>query len=148
MKALLKFAWMAGVVPLVVGTAIFISWLFLRTDYLMAVGVITIYAGLCSVGVGAVCLAIYVWRTWRSAAVSRRRVVWQSIALAGLFLANFIAAGGFVYGAIMIETRYNLSITNHSGEPLRAVRVDGGGVSIRFEDIPAGQTAKLFTLKV
>ncbi len=142
MKILLKIAWVAGAAPFVVGSVIFVAWLFLRADALMAAGIITIYAGLCSIIVGVICLAIYLWRNWRSAAVPRRRLVWQATILTGLFLANFTAAGGFVFGAIMIETCYNLSITNQGNEPLQAVHVHGGGVNIEFGDIATSETVK------
>lgn len=142
MKALLKAAWVAGAAPLVVGSAIFIAWLFLRADILMPAGVIVIYAGLCSIAVGVICLAIYLWKSWRSQVVPRRRLILQAASLTGLFLANFIAAGGFVYGAIMIESRYNLSITNHGDKPLQAVRINGGGVNVELGDIASGETVK------
>lgn len=142
MKTLLRIAWIAGVAPIFVGTAIFIIWLIFRADALMAAGVITIYAGLASVVVGLICLAIYLWRNWRSSEVPRRYLVWQTTSLIILFLANFVAAAGFVYGAIMIETRYHLSITNGGNEPLRNVRVGVGPFGVDFGDIPAGETRK------
>ena len=142
MKTLLRIAWTAGAAPILVGTAIFVMWLIFRGDVLMAAGMITIYAGLASVMVGLICLAIYLWRNWRSTAVPRRRLVGQATVLTGLFLANFVAAGGFVYGAIMIETRYNLSIMNQGNEPLQAVYIHGGGINVEFGDIATGKTVK------
>jgi hypothetical protein len=117
-------------------------WLIFRADVLMAAGVITIYAGLASIVVGLICLAIYLWRNWRSSELPRRRLVWQTTLLIALFLANFVAASGFVYGAIMIETRYHLSITNGGKEPLQDVRVRVGTFGVDFGDIPAGETRK------
>ena len=138
----LRTAWAAGTVPILVGTAIFIMWLIFRTNELMFAGVVTIYAGLCSVFFGVICLAIHLRRNWLSSEVPGHRLAWQAIAVIGLFLANFVAAGCFVFGAALIETRYHLSITNQSNETLQAAHVEGGGVSILFGDIVPGQTVK------
>ena len=74
MKALLRIAWTAGAAPILLGTVIFIMWLIFRADILMVAGMITIYAGLASVVVGLICLAICLWRNWRSSEVPRRRL--------------------------------------------------------------------------
>lgn len=142
MKTLLKVAWVAGAAPLVVGTAIFFLWLWLRAGDLVVAGLITIDAGLCSVFVGAICLAIYLWRNRQSTAVPRQRLVWQAAASMGLILANFIAAGGYLVGASIIMDHYHLSIRNGSSEPLRDVRVEGPGASLEYGEIHPGQTVK------
>ncbi len=59
-----------------------------------------------------------------------------------LYLANFAVAGGAVFGAIMIETRYTVSITNHSDLPLESAQVAGGGVRLAFGDVPPGAAVK------
>jgi len=142
MKTLLKIAWIAGAAPLVVGTTIFITWLLTRADVLMLAGGITIQAGLCSVALALVCQAIYLWRNWHSMEITRLRLAWQTAALVALVIMNFVFAAGFVCGAMMIEARYNLSITNEGSESLSHVRVGVGECGVVFEDIPAGETRK------
>lgn len=142
MNPLLRVAWISGSVPILVGTAIFILWLIFRTENLMAAGLFTIFAGLFCVVVGLVCLASYVWSNWHSPVIPRRRLKWQAAAMIALFIANFLAAGGYVSGAIKIQTRYSLSITNQGKEILRGARVDGGGIGVQYGDIAPGQTVQ------
>ena len=120
MRASLKAALFLGIAPLVTGIAIFLAWVLSRAEWLMGAGMITIYAGIGCVAVGVACLAVYLWRSWRAEAARRRRLAWQAVGMLALFLANFAVAGGAVYGAIMIETRYTVSITNHSSLPLES----------------------------
>jgi len=142
MKTSLKAALFFGTIPLVAGIAIFVAWVLFRAEWLMLAGVITIYAGLCAIAVGAVCLAVYLWRSWRSGTVPRWRLVWQTVAVLALFLANFIAADAAVSGAMLIEARYTVSITNHSNVPFESARIEGGGVDISLGVIVPGATVK------
>ena len=142
MKASLKVALFLGVAPLVTGMVIFAAWVLSRAEWLMAAGVITIYVGMCAVAVGAVCLAVYLWQSWRSKAIARRRLVCQAIAVLGLFLANFLAAGGAAFAAIVIDTRYTVSVTNQTNVPLESARIEGGGVDIPLGIIAPGATVK------
>ena len=140
MKASLKVALFLGVAPLVTGMVIFAAWVLSRAEWLMAAGVITIYVGMCAVAVGAVCLAVYLWQSWRSKAIARRRLVCQAIAVLGLFLANFLAAGGAAFAAIVIDTRYTVSVTNQTNVPLESARIEGGGVDVPLGIIAPGAT--------
>ena len=108
----------------------------------MGAGVVAIYAGACCVAAGAVCLAVYLWRSWRADAAPRRRLVWQALGMLALFLGNFAVAGGAVFGAIMIEARYTVSITNQSNVPLESAQVAGGGARAAFGDVLPGATVK------
>ena len=127
---------------LTVFTVIFLAWVVSRAVWLMAAGVVLIYAGVCCIAVGAVCLAVYLWRSWRAGAAPRRRIAWQALGVLALYLVNFVAAGGAVFGAIMIETRYTVSITNHSSVALESAQVAGGGVCAEFGNILPGATVK------
>ena len=142
MKILLRLAWFLGIAPLVVGVGIFVSWLILRADRLMLAGVVTLQIGICAVAAGIVCLVIYLVLARRSGQIDRRRLARQAVGVLALYLIGFAAAGGAVVGGIMIETRYTVSITNHSEFPLRETTVEGGGVSAVFGDIPPGRTTK------
>jgi len=140
MKRFLQAALFCGAAPLVVGIAIFVAWIFTRAGWLMVAGVFTIYAGLCSVGIGAICLVVYVWRSWRSGEIKHRSLVWQAVGTAALLLANFPAGVSVVMGAILIETRYTVTLTNQSDVPLKSAEVCGGGVDVRFGDVAPGAT--------
>jgi len=142
MKTSLKAALFFGVAPLVTGIGIFLAWVLSRADWLMAAGVVTIYVGMCSVAVGAGCLGFYLRRSWRSQAVPRRRLVWQTVAVLALFLVNFVAAGAAVLGAMVIESKYTVAVTNQSAEPFRSARIEGGGVAIELGVIAPGKTIK------
>jgi len=142
MKTSLKAALVLGAAPLVIGLAIFALWVLTRAEWLMGAGVVTIYGGIAVIVGAAVCLVTYVWRSWRSRSVARGRLVWQTIGVLALFLANFVAAGGAVFGAVMIEARYTVAVSNQSDVPLGSTRVEGGGVSIEFGTIAPGATIK------
>lgn len=142
MKTSLKLAYIAGIAPLVIGTAIFILWLWHRTPLLMMSGIVMIWAGVCSVVIGAICLAVYLWGVWRSATIPRGRLALQTAAVLGLFLLNFLVAASFVIQAIALETRTTFSIANLRNEPLHAVCVHTADTTIDFGDIPANTTVK------
>lgn len=142
MKYLLGFAWLYGAVPLLLGTIIFVVWLIFRFEILMLAGFVMLIVGLCLILWGLVCLTAYVRHARRSPTGSRRRLAWQVAGVLGLYVANFVAAGSFVYAAYVIETRYFLSITNRGDVPLEGVRVEGGGASVSFGDIATGETVK------
>jgi hypothetical protein len=132
-----------GGVPLVVGTAIFVAWLFTRADWLEIAGFITIFAGIGAVGIGTICLVVYIERSWRSREIERRRLVWQAVGTGALLLANFPAAAGAVVGAELIETCYTVTFTNQSDVTLESARVQGGGVNVSLGDVAPGATVKI-----
>jgi len=142
MRTSLKCALLFGIAPLVSGTAIFVAWAVSRADWLMGAGITTIYAGMCSVALGAACLAVYLWKSWRLRTIRRSRLAWQATAVIALFLANFIAAGAAILGAMVIESRYTVLIANQSDAPLESVSIEGGGVEINLDVIAPGATAK------
>lgn len=142
MKYLLGIAWLTGAFPLLLGTTIFVVWLVFRFDILMLAGFVMLIVGLCLILWGLICLTAYVRHARRSPTGSRRLLAWQVAGVLGLYVANFVAAGSFVYAAYVIETWYFLSITNRGDVPLEGVRVEGGGASVRFGDIATGETVK------
>ena len=62
--------------------------------------------------------------------ISRRKLILQAAAVLGLYLANFVAAGGAMDGVMMIESRYTVWVVNQSAMPLESARVAGGGVDV------------------
>jgi hypothetical protein len=142
MKTSLKAALVLGATPLVVGLGIFAAWALTHAAWLMNAGLITIYGGIAVVAGALVFLASYVLGSWRSRSVPRRRLVWQTIGVIILLLANFAAAGAAVVGAVLLETRYTLSVTNQSNVAIDSARVDGGGVNLDLGVIAPGATVQ------
>jgi hypothetical protein len=142
MRTSLKAALVLGATPLVIGLAIFALWVLTRAEWLMGTGIVTMYGGVAVIVGAAVCLASYVWRSWRSRSVARGRLAWQTIGVLVLLLANFVAAGAAVFGAVMIEARYTVSVSNQSNVPLESARVEGGGVNMDLGIIAPGATIK------
>ncbi len=142
MKSLLRVAWILSAAPLVVGVSIFVLWVLTRADFLEGLGIFTIYAGTCSVMFSAIFMVFCYFHTRGSDKAVRRRFWKHAVVLVWLIAANFIAAGACVVGAVTLVTRYTLSITNISNQPLHKVSVDGGGVSVRYGDIPVNESVK------
>ena len=140
MKRRLRAAVICGWAPLLVGIVIFLAWLITGASWLMFAGLMTIYAGMCAIGVGTILLATHVWLSWRQREIARRRLIIQTIAVLALFAVNFLAAGGAVAGALAIDSRYTVSVTNQSAVPLQSVRAEGGGVAVDLGDVPPGET--------
>lgn len=147
MQRTLKAAFVLGAAPLLTGIAIFVAWLFIRAHWLegagalMFAGVLLIKAGIISVAAGAVCLGIWFRRASR-ARVPRRLVIRRTAAVLALFASNFVAAAGAVAGALYLETRYTVSVTNASHATLHEVRIHGGGVDEGLGSIAPGKTAR------
>jgi hypothetical protein len=136
LKASLAF----GVTPLVIGTIIFVAWLATRSMNLALAGIFAIYAGLVFVGAGLLCLIVYFVRAVRRGAVTRRRLLAQSAWALGVLLLNFPAAAGFAYAAMLLETRYVVTVSNTGAKPVESFGVEGGGVEIELGPLAPGQT--------
>ena len=131
----LRVSVVCGATPLVVGTGIFLAWFITRWTWLAAAGLITIYAGLVLFTVGTVCLGVYVVRSLRSASGRSRDVALRAVGAATILLANFPAAAGIFWAALLIETQYRVAVTNNSPAAVDSFRVTGGGVDIDFGTI-------------
>lgn len=142
MSKLFKVILILAIAPMVAGVAIFFVWVLARANWLIPAGIFTIYAGICAVAIGLICFVIYIMRSWRSRAIPRRRLMWQTIGVLGLFLANFVMAGGAVSGSIMIDTLYTVRIVNQSSVPLESACIRGGGVEIYVGSVPVGKTVR------
>jgi len=137
-----RVALVCGATPLVVGIAIFVTWLVLRLDVLMLAGAYTLCGGMALFVVGGVALARYHWLGARTPSMSGRHLRRSTAACAGLLLLNFPIAGGIVAGALAIETSYTVIVHNASARPLEKVMVIGGGVNESLGSIPAGGTTR------
>ena len=142
MKKLLRLTVLCGVVPLVVGIAIFVAWALTGAQWLILAGLLTLKAGACSIIVGTVLLIIYVASSWQRPGISRRRLVGQGLAVLGLYGVSVVVAAGAAIGGVMLISRYTVVVANQSHTPLQSVRIEGGGVGVDLGDVPPGGTVR------
>jgi len=108
----------------------------------MFAGFITIYAGVACVFVGAIALGLHVWLLRRSTEQNRAQKQYIPLVCAAVLLVNFPVAGGIVFSAIAIETRYTVVVENASSQPLEGVRITGGGCEASLDAIAPGSTKR------
>lgn len=140
MNRWLKAAVVLGAAPLVFATFIFLAWVAIRWTFFIFAGIVTIYVGLVSVGLGLLCLAVYTVQTYRRRELPRRRLRRQSVVTLVILLLNFPAAAAFTYAAILIETRYVVTVSNRSSSDVESFLIDGGGVHVELGSLRPGQT--------
>ena len=120
------------------GTSVFLLWLVLRWDWLMAAGAYIIGGGCVLFVVGVVVLLGFLVRARLSRWFPRPRLRRMTVAAALLLLANFPAAAGVLVAVGKVESCYSVVIENHSPAMLEAVRVSGGGCEIDFGRLAPG----------
>ncbi|MBX7157612.1 MAG: hypothetical protein K1X66_04410 [Verrucomicrobiae bacterium] len=148
MKRAYQIALVCGILPLFIGILIFLLWLVTRQNWLMAVGVFTIWLGVIMVLIGAVALIRFCWLGFRTSELSRRRLWLLTFGCAALLFSNFIVAGGIMTAVVAIETRYTVTIHNASLQSLKDVRITGGGCNIDFGTIkPDSVVERSFRVK-
>jgi hypothetical protein len=143
-----RIALFCGATPLIVGTSIFVLWLFTRWEWLKLAGAGTLVAGALS------CLAGVVLLSW-SYALARERpelthaqAILATLCGIALLLVNFPAAAGILYAVEVIESAYVVEVQNQSAQPLDSVRVYGGGCDISLGSIqPHGTARRTFWIK-
>ena len=137
-----RIALICGATPLFIGVSIFLLWLVTRWNWLMMAGLYTIYGGVPIFLIGVVALTRFCWLASRTPDLPRRRLRISVICCAGLLLSNFPVAAAIVVGAVMIDTRYIVTVHNASSQPLDDVRVSGGGCEVDFGTISPGATLR------
>ena len=130
--------------PLVIGIAIFVLWLPTRVAGLMIAGLITIYAGLVSVGI-ALLILIDAWWLARMSGRDWPTRYWPNcrITLACIVL-NFPVAFGLAVTAVTIESSNRVTVYNHTDRPLEDVRVSGGGCDETLGTIAPGSRSSVW----
>lgn len=139
-----RVALVCGLLPILVGVSIFLLWLVMRWEWLIAAGIFTLYGGVALFFIGSVALACFCWFAFRSSDVSRKRLLFSTLGCAALLLSNFPIAARIVVAVVDIETRYAIVVHNTSDLPLEQVRVFGGGCDCFLGSIPPGDTATCF----
>lgn len=132
----LRISFVCGVVPLLLGTALFLSWLFTEAMWWER-------AWLWGIGLGIVCVltgAVFLGRH-----LSRQRPAaprdWFLPGLAAVtLLLNIPVAALYLSAAVTILTRYTVEVQNHTTQPVDSFLVSGAGLSgVELGPVPGGQ---------
>ncbi|HEX5138280.1 MAG TPA: hypothetical protein VFY93_14995 [Planctomycetota bacterium] len=141
MKGAYRAAIVCGLLPLVVGTSIFLLWVVTRWEWLMGAGLFALFFGLALFAVGVLALARYCWVALRMPEPPPRP--WLKAALAAiLLLSNFPAAGTIIWKVDDLCSRYTVVVRNGTGAAIEDVRVSGGGCEAVFGAIAPGDEVR------
>ena len=112
-----------GLIPLGIGTVVFVLFLIFRTEDFALFGFLTILVGSCLAGVGFVCLCVYFYQSRRAApddaAIARRRVQFDL----GVIVANFSIAFGMAWLGLWLMSRVTITVHNRDAVPIGDVHV-------------------------
>ena len=128
-----RAALLCGLLPLVVGVAIFVAWYATRAPWLVDAGLFNIGAGLLVVCVGLLCLMAYVLRARAS-----RTPGWKGRAAVAVLvvLANFPAAAALVVLADHIASSYVVVVENRSSWAITDLVFLSDGHTYAFGTVP------------
>lgn len=128
-----------ALLPMIVGTSIYIAWHWTGEDFLQGLGLLTIFGGLLLFGAGFVALILYVIGEIAQKTMNRRRFTLRVALALGLLLVNFPLAGYFMNAG----TRIVVDVRNSGATTLKDVRLvapyDEGE---KLGDIPPGTTRR------
>lgn len=141
MSATTRAAWWCGLLPLIVGCAVFAAWVITRAEVLFAIGLCVVISGTSLALFGMGLLGMNLWRARRDDAA--RETIWrQSRAPGLLLLANFPIAAMLTVAAVAIETCYTIEFANATAAPVTAIRVTGRHHDLAIADLAPGATAR------
>jgi len=138
---LFRIACICGAVPLGVGVIVSVLFYFTQWKWLVAVGLLNIYAGVISVVIGLILLTIYTIRLFKKCAVREK----TAVILLGysLLLVNFPAA---VFLAIVSHGNASMStvvVDNRSLHIIPEVTLTGpSGAQFHISKIPPGSNKR------
>lgn len=135
----LKTAWITTITPLVVGVSIFLLWVRIPYEFLQYAGLGIIPLGILSVCIGLHILGIDSWKHIKDPGIDPK-LKKHTIAIIILVIINFITAIGCVWGAISLQSLYDLSVTNTGNETLHDVQVKVRSIPIYLGDISPKKT--------
>lgn len=148
MNRWLQIAVVCGATSLTIGITIFLAWLLTRWNGLMMAGILTVYGGVGVVAIGAVSVAVFVWKSLRAGQAPRKQVVRRAVAVGSLLLLNVVVAAIIIASVTYLETRYVVTVVNASSAEVRSFVVTGGGVTIDVGMLPPGAEAhRVFFIK-
>lgn len=131
---LYRIAFLCGLLPLTIGTGIYLLWLVTEWDVLMVAGIFTIWGGLACVAIGFIAAAIYAFKLRATGAL------WGPIAgriakPVGLMLFNLPASIIIFSLAWSAATRYDVTLTNESESVIACFQMIAPGVKESFENV-------------
>ncbi len=125
-----------GLFPILLGTAIFVAWLFTDLDALEIIGLLFIYGGIVLFAAGIVSLFVFVSRA-RKGRISYRKST--NLALAVLVL-NFPLCAAYISIAFAMESAHVVTVVNRAGMPIEALTLtDPAGRQFRVGTVEPGQ---------
>jgi hypothetical protein len=131
----------SALLPLVMGTGIFVAWVFTRQDWLMSAGIYTIAGGLILFVVGVVAI-FFIARLAKKQGLPCKK---KLIILTCLLVMNFPVAMGMTFSALDILAEYKVVIVNNSTESVQIVFSDPMGNNHAVPDVsPHSKTQMIF----
>jgi hypothetical protein len=100
-----RIALACGLIPLLTGTLIFITWLGTRWQWLEMAGLFTLLLGPFFILAGMGNLFRFHWLTAAGGTVTRRQRWLRSLLCTGLFGFNFVAAAGILRSVDSVMTQ-------------------------------------------
>lgn len=131
-----KLAIACGLLPMILGTAIFVAWLITDSDVLEIIGLLLVYGGVALLALGLVCLLAFVSRARKAGIAYRRARNW---ALVVLFL-NFPLCAATIFLAFAMESANVVTLVNNAAVPIEAMILsDPQGRQFHVGSIQPGQ---------
>jgi len=125
-----------GLLPMLLGTAIFAAWLFTDYDALEIIGLLFIYGGIVLFVAGIVSLLVFVSRA-RMGGIAYRTPT--TVALA-LLILNFPLCVAYVSIAFAMESAHVVTVVNRTDIPIEALTLtDPIGRQFRVGTVAPGQ---------
>ncbi|MBN2212236.1 MAG: hypothetical protein JW709_12635 [Sedimentisphaerales bacterium] len=140
MNRVYRIALIFGFIPLIIGIVIFLLWLATRWDWLMLAGAFTICGGVAAVTLGFLALAYYYWRRMRIPDITPYKLKRKILLCVGLYVLNFLVAGGVFLTAMTIESCCAIFVHNATKHTINNVSISGGGCVEKIISIPPGKT--------
>lgn len=131
-------ALLCGLLPLLSGIAVFVTWLHTRSHWLMGAGLQVIGYGMVLFMLGLYCLYQYGKLAAARGQISRHRLGWQKFFAGFVLFVNFPVAAAFAVAALDIESRYYITVINEAPLPMEECVVSGGGVWIDLGRVEPG----------
>ena len=126
-----------GLVPMVLGSAIFAAWLFTDLDALEIIGLLFIYVGIVLFAAGIVSLFVFVKRARKAGTAYRKPATW---ALAVLLL-NVPLCAAYVSVAFAMESAHSVTVINDADKPVEALTLtDPTGRRFQVGIVAPGQS--------
>ena len=131
-----RIAIACGLLPMILGTAIFTEWLFTDLDTLEIIGLWLIYGGIALFAIGIFSLRVFVSHARRRGILYRKPTAW---ALAVL-LMNFPLCAAYVSIAFAMESAHVVTVVDRAALPIEGlILTDPAGRQFRIGTVEPGE---------